>query len=79
LAGGLTNPSFIATDGTSVYWSETGLIRKCAVAGCNDSPTTIATTVTDAAGLAVDDHAVYWAETGSPNGAAYGLIRMAPK
>jgi hypothetical protein len=90
LAGGLNAPMAIATDGVDVYWTETGeafvngqsingagLVRRCAVGGCNGAPVTIASGLTAPVGIAVDDNNVYWAEAGT--GAADGRIWIAPK
>lgn len=57
LADGLNAPRGIATDGTNVYWSESGTIYRCAADGCGGSPT-----VFGAAGgpaVAVDANHVY--------------------
>ena len=90
LASGLDAPIAIATDGVNVYWTETGpdyvagapvtgvgLVRKCAVGGCGNAPTTVATSLTSPGAIALDDANVYWTEAGT--GADGGKIWKAPK
>jgi hypothetical protein len=90
LASGLSEPNSIATDGVNVYWAETGdylanganvpnagSIRKCAVTGCANAPTTIASAAGFPTGIAVDEWFVYWAEQGASE--TDGRIMMAPK
>ena len=90
LASGLDAPIAIATDGINVYWTETGpnfvagapvtgvgLVRKCAVGGCGNAPTTVATGLTSPGALALDDANVYWTEGGTAAGG--GKIWKAPK
>jgi hypothetical protein len=90
LASGLDAPIAIATDGINVYWTETGpdvvagapvtgagLVRKCAVAGCGNAPTNVATGLTGPGALALDDANVYWTEAGTA--ADGGKIWKAPK
>jgi hypothetical protein len=92
LANGLSSPRGIASDGIHVYWAEAesedtvvdgrvvrgaGYVRKCAVAGCNNAPTTIASGVNWPAAIAVDDAFVYW--TAAHEGDGDGEIWMAPK
>jgi hypothetical protein len=90
LASGLGSPAGIATDGLYVYWTEAGdyfvdghavanagNVRKCAVDGCNNTPTTIAAGVSSPSGIAVDESFVYWAD--NPAGDRSGEIWMAPK
>ena len=90
LASGLDAPIAIATDGINVYWTEkgpdfvagapvtgAGLVRKCAVSGCGNAPTNIATGLTAPGALALDDANVYWTEGGTAAGG--GKICKAPK
>jgi hypothetical protein len=55
-----------ATDGLSVYWSDTdgtaGWIKKCAVGGCNQTPTMLVTTqLKDVPkSIALDGTSIYW-------------------
>jgi hypothetical protein len=90
LASGLDAPVAIATDGINVYWTETGpdfvggtsvagvgLVRKCAVGGCGNAPTNVATGLTSPGAIALDDANVYWTEEGTAAGA--GKIWKAPK
>ena len=90
LAGGLDAPIAIATDGINVYWTEvgpdylaggpvtgTGLVRKCAVTGCGNAPTDVATGLTSPGAIALDDANVYWTEMGTT--ADGGKIWKAPK
>jgi hypothetical protein len=92
LASGLDAPVAIATDGINVYWTETGsnftaagpvtgagLVRKCAVGGCGNSPTTLASGLDDPGGIALDDTDVYWTEAGAGASTATGRIWKAPK
>ena len=92
LVSGLDAPVAIATDGINVYWTETGpnyaagapvrgvgLVRKCAVGGCGNAPTTIGTGFDDPGGIALDDTSVYWTEAGADAKAATGRIWKAPK
>jgi len=90
LAIGLNAPRALVTDGVNVYWIErgadfangqsvsgAGFVRRCAVGGCNNSPTTIASGLTAPTAIAVDGSNVYWAEWGT--GSAEGRISAAPK
>lgn len=90
LAIGLNAPRALVTDGVNVYWIERGAnsvdgqsvsgagsVRRCAVGGCNNPPTTIASGLTAPTAIAVDGSNVYWAEWGT--GAAEGRISSAPK
>ena len=78
LASGLNYPVGIATDGLNVYWTEAGytevsgqqqttpgVVRKCAVAGCNNLPTTVAGGLNNPQGIVVDEQNVYWTESGA--------------
>jgi hypothetical protein len=58
----------IAIDATDVYWRDTN-IYKCAIDGCNGTPTLVATASADSfqwdGTLAVDATRVYWTESGA--------------
>ena len=64
LVSGLSNPMFITSDSSSLYWSEAnGLIRKVAKAG--GSPTNLSVNGTIGTHLAVDDTSVYFGDGSS--------------
>jgi hypothetical protein len=78
LAGGQQSPAGIAIDDASVYWVNVGSapldggarpgsqVMTCAKAGCNGSPTVLASgTWIGASKLGVDDSNVYWILTSS--------------
>jgi hypothetical protein len=78
LAGGQRSPAGITIDDANVYWVNVGSapvdggarpdsqVMKCAKAGCNGSPTVLASgTWIGASKLGVDDANVYWILTGS--------------
>jgi len=90
LAFGLNIATAIATDGVNVYWTEVGspnaalaevpgagVVRKCSVSGCANTPTTIASGLNVPVAIAVDASNVYWAEAGA--GTDDGRIQRAPK
>jgi hypothetical protein len=57
-------PDGIVTDGVNVYFTESsaGSVAKCAVGGCNNTPTTLATT-SNINGVATDGVNVYWSDS----------------
>jgi hypothetical protein len=90
LATGLNAPTALATDGVNVYWIERGVdvangqsvsgvgsVRRCAISGCDNLPTTIVSGLTYPTAIALDQRNVYWAEWGS--GPTTGRIGVAPK
>jgi hypothetical protein len=90
LASGLSGVTAIAADASYVYWTElgdyesagtvlegTGVVRRCAVTGCNGVPETFAVNLTDPVAIAVGANAVFWVEQG--NGADTGRIWAAAK
>jgi hypothetical protein len=77
LASGLSSVTAIAADASYVYWTElgddlvqgtfvegTGVVRRCAVSGCNGTPETFAANLTNPTAIAVGATAVYWVEEG---------------
>lgn len=54
--------SSIGVDSTSVYWANylTGDVWKCAIGGCSNSPTRLASGQSNPNGLTVDSNGVYW-------------------
>lgn len=95
LLEGLSSPSAIAVDGTTVYVagegepndaseraSGTGQIVKCAVAGCNGLSVTVQGYVNYPQGIAVDGANVYWTDFGSgtdPSGSDDGRVMFRAK
>jgi hypothetical protein len=80
----------IATDGINVYWTDlvasdagtnfvpgNGLIMKCAVSGCANQPTIVASGLDWPEAIALDATSLYWAESGA--GENDGRIVRAPK
>jgi hypothetical protein len=81
LASGLSCPTGVVTDGSSVYFTEpqyygggptpglsdanVGRIGKCNVAGCSNQPTTLAGKLNNPRGIAVDADHAYWTDFGS--------------
>ena len=78
LVSGLNSPYTIATDGVDVYWIDraesaacawpqgnTARIARCAVTGCNNQPTVLASQLADPLALTVDNQNVYWTDTGT--------------
>jgi hypothetical protein len=54
-----------------------GRVAKCAVGGCNDNPTVIASNQDGPTGIAVDAMHVYWATSGAST--TDGKITVAAK
>jgi hypothetical protein len=90
IANGLSAPLGIVTDGIDIYWTEAGQtvsngmavggagsVRRCGVAGCQNTPTTVASGLDYPTAVAVDAQNVYWSEAGA--GAASGRIWVSPK
>ncbi len=63
----------VRSDGESIYWihgssyvlatnsyASDGSVKTCSIAGCNDSPTVLASGLTGPQGLTIDDSALYW-------------------
>jgi hypothetical protein len=75
LASGQANTWQVATDGTSVYWTnyDTGTVMKCAVGGCNGSPTLLASGLASPMGIAVDATSVYFTTAGP------AVMKLTPK
>jgi hypothetical protein len=68
LASGLDAPFGVVSDGVDVYWMEDNQVRRCAVAGCDNAPTTVAAGDRLTA-LALDERYVYVADGGTaPDG-----------
>jgi hypothetical protein len=68
------NPSLIAVDGTSVYWTATndGTVMKVALGG--GMPITLASGQTSPYGIAVDDTNVYWTNVGGDVRSSTGTV-----
>ncbi len=61
-----TGTGNIAVDATDVYWTEAaGSVMKCAIGGCNNTPTQLAANQTGASSIAVDATTVYWVAGGA--------------
>jgi hypothetical protein len=54
--------SWIVSDGTNVFWADSGsnTVSKCAAAGCSQNPAILANAQSSAIGTAVDLTNVYW-------------------
>jgi hypothetical protein len=57
----------IGVDANNVYWNDFagGVVVRCAIGGCANSPTVIAPTQTHAEGVSFDGSNLYWAATGN--------------
>lgn len=94
LASGLSCPTGVVTDGSSVYFTEpqfygggptpglsdanVGRIGKCNVAGCSNQPTTLAEKLNNPRGIALDADHVYWTDFGSGGTIATAVGQMVP-
>jgi hypothetical protein len=66
LAGGMSPPTSLVVSGQSVYWAQGKSVVTCSSAGCNGTPTTIASlsaAFSGAAGIAIDANDVYFGAT----------------
>lgn len=54
----------ISVDERHVYWTnyKAGTIKRCAIAGCNDTPTVVASSLDGPCGPVLSKQAVYWTE-----------------
>jgi hypothetical protein len=66
VVGSQAQPSPLTADEKDLYWGNQGdgTIRRCAIAGCNGQPATIAEGQLLPSSIAVDEKAVYWATLG---------------
>ena len=65
---GATAAFYLATDGTTVYWTEQaadGGVRSCPVSGCT-TPAVVAASQATPTLIAADRSGVYWINTGTP-------------
>jgi hypothetical protein len=62
LASNLSSPTQVAVDDANVYWTNygAGTVVRCAVAGCNGTPTPLAQMQGGAFAIALDAAHVYW-------------------
>jgi hypothetical protein len=64
LADHILTPNFLTSDGVNVYWTDTtGQVSRCAVSGCNDTPSVVASLQAGLAGLVADGTNVYFGTT----------------
>jgi hypothetical protein len=68
LASNLAGPARMALGADTVYWSNfgDGTVQSCAMSGCGETPTTVATGQASALGIATNTSTLYWAELTSP-------------
>jgi hypothetical protein len=59
-------PWSLVADGTNLYWTDfaAGNVEKCALAGCGNAPTVLASNQKFPFGIAIDSANVYWATEG---------------
>jgi hypothetical protein len=55
-------PFSIAIDNNDIYWADDngGTVKKCAIGGCNNSATTLASSLTEPRALHIDATNIYW-------------------
>jgi hypothetical protein len=77
LAAGEPMPMTVAVDATNVYWSNAnGGVRKCAIAGCGGSPTTLVNVWSLA--LSIDANNVYYTSSNGIFSCALGGCNNSP-